>query len=214
MGKEEVLSRLRDAVVNLDVEGVRRAAEDALSAGVPPVEAISLGMARGMDVVGEKYESKEYFLSELIMAGEVMKEGINVLEPHMDRSGSQAVGRVVIGTVRGDLHDIGKNVVTMLLRAAGFDVTDLGTDVPADDFVKAVRERRPHIVAASSLLTTTMTEMKGIVEQLEKAGLRKSVKVIIGGAPVTPEYAEKIGADAAAKDAVDGVNKCKAWIAG
>jgi len=211
--EKAILERLRDGIVNFDIKGVQKACREALRVGLPPYRAIVDGMARGMEIVGQKYEVGEYFLAELIMAGETMKEGMKILEPYLKAGDMKAAGRVVIGTVRGDLHDIGKNVVIMLLQAAGFEVIDLGIDVPAVKFVEAVREHEPDILAMSALLTATMMEMKNVIEGLKKAGLREKVKVIIGGAPVTPEYAEEIGADAAAKDAVEGVRLCEAWMA-
>jgi len=208
----EVLAKLRDAIVNLDIDGVRRAAREALDAGVTPYEAVMDGMAKGMEVVGQKYEAGEYFLAELIMAGETMKEGLSVLEPHMKPGDMKHIGRVVIGTVEGDLHDIGKNVVITLLTASGFEVIDLGVDVPAEKFVEAVKQYKPDIVAMSALLTTTMVNMAKIIKALEQAGLRGKVKVIVGGAPLTEEYARQIGADAYGRDAVEGVNICKKWV--
>jgi len=207
------LGRIRDAIVNLDIDNIGRLCEEAVRAGVPAYEVVMEGMARGMEVVGEKYERNEYFLAELIMAGETMKEGMKVLEPYLKAGELKKIGKVVIGTVRGDLHDIGKNIVATLLSAAGFDVIDLGVDVPPEKFVEAVKENSPDIVGMSALLTTTMVEMEDIIKELKKAGLRDKVKVIIGGAPITREYAEKIGADAAARDAVEGVNICKSWMA-
>lgn len=213
MAKErEILEKLRDAVVNLDINGVQQACRDALAANIPPYRAVIGGLAKGIEIVGQKYEAMEYFLAELIMAGETMKEGMKILEPYLKAGDLKAVGRVVIGTVRGDLHDIGKNVVTTLLEAAGFEVIDLGIDVPAEKFVEAVRERKPNILAMSALLTVTMTGMETVIKEIEKAGLRNKVKVIIGGAPITTDYAKKIGADAAAKDAVEGVRLCKTWM--
>ncbi len=213
MAKEkEILNRLIDCIVNLDIDGVQQACKDALAAGIPPFRAVMEGMAKGMDVVGQKYEAKEYFLAELIMAGETMKEGMTILQPHLKPGDLKVTGKVVIGTVRGDLHDIGKNIVATLLKAAGFDTIDIGTDVPAEKFVEAVRERKPDIVGMSALLTVTMTEMETVIKELKKAGLRDEVKVIIGGAPITSDYAKKIGADAAAKNAVEGVNICKTWM--
>ena len=209
--EREILDRLRDSIVNFDIEGVREACKDAVESGIPPYRAVIDGMAKGMEIVGQKYEANEYFLAELIMAGETMKEGMKILEPHLKAGDVKATGRVVVGTVKGDLHDIGKNIVVTLLKAAGFDVIDLGIDVPAEKFVEAVKNNSPDIVAMSALLTTTMTEMENIIKELEKAGLRDKVKVIIGGAPITPDYARKIGADAAAKDAVEGVKICKEW---
>lgn len=213
MAKEkEILNRLIDCIVNLDIDGVQQACKDALAAGIPPFRAVMEGLAKGMDVVGQKYEAKEYFLAELIMAGETMKEGMTILQPHLKPGDLKVTGKVVIGTVRGDLHDIGKNIVATLLKAAGFDTIDIGTDVPAEKFVEAVRERKPDIVGMSALLTVTMTEMETVIKELKKAGLRDEVKVIIGGAPITSDYAKKIGADAAAKNAVEGVNICKTWM--
>jgi 5-methyltetrahydrofolate--homocysteine methyltransferase len=208
----EVLARLRDCVVNLDIDGVKRAAREALDAGVTPYEAIMDGMAKGMEVVGQKYEAGEYFLAELIMAGETMKEGLSVLQPYMKAGDMKHIGKVVIGTVEGDLHDIGKNVVITLLTASGFEVIDLGVDVPAEKFVEAVKQYKPDIVAMSALLTTTMVNMAKVIKALEQAGLRDKVKIIVGGAPLTEEYAKQIGADAYGRDAVEGVNICKKWV--
>jgi len=213
MSKEEkILTRLRDAIVNLDIEAVQKAAKDAIEAGIPAYKAVIEGMAKGMEIVGQKYEDGEYFLAELIMAGETMKEGMAVLEPHLKVGDIKTAGKVVIGTVRGDLHDIGKNVVITLLKAANFEVIDLGVDVSSEQFIEAVKEHNPDILAMSALLTTTMIEMENVIESLKKSGLRDKVKIIIGGAPITPEYAKKIGADAAAKDAVEGVRKCSEWV--
>ncbi len=141
-----------------------------------------------------------------------MKEGMTVLEPHLKAGDIRAAGKVIIGTVRGDLHDIGKNVVITLLRAANFDVVDLGVDISAEQFVEAVQKHNPDIIAMSALLTTTMIEMENVMNSLKKAGLRGKLKVIIGGAPITPDYAKKIGADAAARDAVEGVRICNEWM--
>ena len=209
--EKEVLSKLKDAIVNLDIDGVQKAAKEAVAQGIPAYKAVVDGMAKGMEVVGQKYEDGEYFLAELIMAGETMKEGMMVLEPYLKTGDIKSAGKIVIGTVKGDLHDIGKNVVMTLLKAANFDIVDLGVDVSAEQFVEAVKKNSPDIVAMSALLTTTMIEMESIVKMLQKEGLRKKVKIIIGGAPITPEYAKKIGADAAAKDAVEGVRTCTQW---
>ena len=209
--EKEILSNLKDAIVNLDIDGVQKAAKEAVAQGIPAYKAVVDGMAKGMEVVGQKYEDGEYFLAELIMAGETMKEGMTVLEPYLKTGDIKSAGKIVIGTVKGDLHDIGKNVVMTLLKAANFDIVDLGVDVSAEQFVEAVKKNSPDIVAMSALLTTTMIEMESIIKMLKKEGLRKKVKIIIGGAPITPEYAKKIGADAAAKDAVEGVRTCTQW---
>ena len=212
MGASDILQRLKDGVVNLDTEGTQKACIEALESEIPPYKAVSEGMGWGMKIVGEKYEAGEYFLSELIMAAEVMKDGMKILEPHLKAGDVEIVGRVAIGTVKGDLHDIGKNLVATLLEAAGFAVTDLGVDVPAEKFISAIREHQTDILAMSTLLTTTMTGMDVVIRETERTGLRRKVKIIIGGAPITPEYARKIGADAAAKDAVEAVNICKTWM--
>ena len=212
MSENGILRRLRDSVVNLDIEGVKQACKDALAEGIPPIKAVTEGMGKGMDIVGQKYEAKEYFLAELIMSGEVMKEGMKILKPYLKDAEVKRLGRIVVGTVKGDLHDIGKNIFATLLVAAGFDVIDLGVNITAEQFVEAVRENKPRILGLSALLTVTMQELGSIIEELEKADLRSQVKVIVGGAPLTEEYAKKIGADAYAPDAVAGVNMCKKWV--
>jgi 5-methyltetrahydrofolate--homocysteine methyltransferase len=209
--EKEILKRLRDCVVTFDSENVPKACEDALSAGIPAYEAIANGLSRGMEIVGRKYEVKECFLADLIIAGETMKEGMKILKPHLGTGDRSAMGTVVIGTVKGDLHDIGKDIVATLLEAAGFQVVDLGVDVSAEEFVRAVGNHKADILGMSALLTTTMPEMQLVIRELEKAGLRRKLNVIIGGAAISPEYAREIGADAVGKDAVDGVNICKTW---
>ncbi|MBS7604908.1 MAG: corrinoid protein [Candidatus Bathyarchaeia archaeon] len=212
MSWEEILGNIKSAIVNLDIENIQRLCLEAIKAGIPAYDIIMKGFSKGLEIVGENYERGEYYLAELVVAGETVKEGMKVLEPYLKGDEAQKIGKVVIGTVRGDLHDIGKNIVAILLRASGFDVIDLGVDVPPERFVEAVREHKPDIVAMSALLTTTMNEMENVIKALKEAGLRNNVKVIIGGAPVTDEFAKKIGADAAAKDAVEGVNICKSWL--
>jgi len=214
MTKKEILEKLKESIVNFDVEGIQKACKDALLSGISPYEAVMGGMAKGMEEVGKRYEAREYFLPELIIAGEVMKEGMKVLEPHLKTGEVKPIGKVVIGTVKGDIHDIGKNVVATLLRAAGFDVVDLGVDVSAERFVNVAREHKPDIVALSALLTSTMPEMELVIDALRKAKVRSKVKVIIGGASITAEYAKMIGADAGVREAFEGVNVCKAWRSG
>ena len=211
--EKEILAKLRDCVVSFDVENVQKACEDALAAGIPAYKAIADGLSRGMEIIGRKYEAKDCFLADLIMAGETMKEGMKILKPSLKLADVSAIGRVVIGTVRGDLHDIGKDIVAMLLEAGGFEVIDLGIDVSTDEFARAVSSHNANILGMSALLTTTMPEMESVIKELEKAKLRNKVKVIVGGAPISSEYAIQIGADAAGKDAVDGVGICKRWIA-
>ncbi len=214
MNEAEILERLRESVVNLDIEGVKKACQDALDQGIPPIKAITEGMAKGMDIVGQKYEAKEYFLAELVMSGEVMKEGMKILSPHLKDSDVKKMAKAVVGTVKGDLHDIGKNIFATLMMAAGFEVVDLGVNISPEQFVEAVRNHKPRILGISALLTVTMQELENVIKELGKANLRNQVKVIVGGAPLTEEYAKKIGADAYAPDAVAGVNICKKWVEG
>jgi 5-methyltetrahydrofolate--homocysteine methyltransferase len=177
----------------------------AIKAGVPAYKAVIEGMAAGMEVVGQKYDEGEYYLAELIVAGETMKEGMEVLGPHLKSSELSSAGKCVIGTVKGDLHDIGKNVFVSLLKAQNYDVIDLGVDVSPEQFVRAIEEHSPNILAMSALLTTTMGEMEKVIKEVEKQGHRNNLKIIIGGAPMTNDYALKIGADAAATDAIEGL---------
>jgi len=211
LGVEKYLLALKEAIVKLDFEGAVTAAKEAMAAGVDPNQAISEGMVSGMTVVGEKYEKGEYFLSELVVAAEVMKEGLNVVMPHVKGSlGTR--GRVVIATVEGDLHDLGKNIVTSLLRANGFDVIDLGVNTPTQKIVSTVKEHNPDIVGMSALLSITMPKMGEVIGALKAESLRGKVKVIVGGASLTPEFAQKIGADHKAVNALEGVKKCIDWV--
>ncbi len=209
---EEMLLRLSDCIVNFDMEGVKDAALEAIKTGMSPYEAVMDGMSKGIEKVGELYEKGEYFVGELIMAGETMKEGLAVLRPYMEKGDIKPIGTVVLGTVKEDLHDIGKNIVSILLEASGFKVVDLGVDIDGPKFVRAVKETNADVVAVSALLTTTMLNMKQVVEELKHAGLKGKVKVIIGGAPVTEKFSEEIGADAYANDAIKGVEICKKWM--
>ncbi|MGQ9596923.1 MAG: cobalamin B12-binding domain-containing protein [Thermoproteota archaeon] len=212
MSEVNLLNKLKDAIVNLDFDGSKSLAQEAVKKGIPPPEIISKGISAAMEEVGKKFEASEYFLSELIVAGEIGKEVSQMLQPYMRGTEIKKVGKVVIGTVKGDLHDIGKNIFGMMLEAAGFEVIDLGNDVPAEAFVNAVMNHKPDIVGMSALLTVTMVEMENVIKELKKSGLRDKVKVIIGGAPITEDYAKRIGADGYGKDAVVGVDICKAWV--
>jgi len=214
MSEETVLTRLKEAIVNLDFDGSKNLAQEAIAKGIPPNEIISKGISAAMEDVGKKFENSEYFLSELIVAGEISKEITQMLQPYLTGFDIKRIGKVVIGTVKGDLHDIGKNILGMMLESAGFEVIDLGSDVPAEAFVDAVKSNQPDIVGMSALLTVTMVEMENVINALKKAGLRDKVKVIIGGAPITDEYANRIGADGYGKDAVVGVEICKSWVKG
>jgi 5-methyltetrahydrofolate--homocysteine methyltransferase len=210
--EQKYLESLKEGIVNLDFDTTIKTAKEAMEAGVNPIRAITNGLAEGLWIVGEKFERKEYFLSELVVAAEVMKEATSIIQPYIKEGGARAKGRVVLATVQGDNHDIGKSLVATLLRASGFEVVDLGVDVPTPKIVEAVKEEKPEILGLSALLTVTMPEMGEVIKGLKAAGLREHVKIIVGGSPVTKEFAEKIGADYRAADAVDGVNKCVEWM--
>jgi len=212
MDEQKHLKALKQAIINLDFEGMHKAAREAMDAGVEPQRAIMEGMAPAMAVVGGKFETGEYFLSELVVAGEVMKEGMEIITPYIKADSSQKIELVVMATVEGDYHDIGKNLVATLLKAQGFGVIDLGTDVPVSRIVEAVKEHNALIVGLSALLTSTMATMGEVIKALEEGSLRNRVKVIIGGAPVTPQFAQKIGADHGALNAMEGVHKCVEWV--
>ncbi len=189
------LKPLYDAVLEGDLKAAQAATTQALAAGGEPLRLVQEGMMPAMAEVGRRFEAGEYFVPELLLSARAMKGALELLRPRLSASGVQPVGRVVLGTVQGDLHDIGKNLVAAMLEGGGYEVIDLGVDVKPERFVAAVREKRPHIVAMSALLTTTMRAMKTTIDALRNAGVRDKVKVLIGGAPVTRDYAEEIGAD-------------------
>jgi len=202
--KECVLENIRKSIVELKRGDVISSVKKALDLKTDPLDIVDY-MTKGMMDVGEKYENGEYFLMELILAGSAAKEVLNLIKPHLSSAHTLQRGTVVIGTVQGDLHDIGKNLVIAMLSSAGYAVTDLGVDVPAEKFVNFVREKKPDIVALSALLTVTMNQMKVIIDKLKEAGLRDSVKIMVGGRPITQEFADVIGADAYGRNAVDAI---------
>lgn len=189
------LQALYDAILNGNFKVAREVTQQALAEGKDPAALVHDTMIPAMNEVGRRYEANEYFVPELLIAARAMKASLELIRPLLAEKGAEPVGRVVIGTVQGDLHDIGKNLVAAMLEGAGFDVVDLGVDVPPEKFVAAVREKNASIVALSALLTTTMHAMKAVVENLNASGLHGKVKIIIGGAPVTQKYADEIGAD-------------------
>ncbi len=203
------LSLLSKAIDVGDREKTIQLTNEALSAGTNPQDIIVHGLQAGMAVVGEKFSNGEYFLPDMLMAARAMKAALEILKPLLKETGIPTIGKVVIGTVEGDMHDIGKNVVATLLSGNGFEVFDLGLNVPAKKFIDEVSEKKPHILGMSALLTTTMPVMGKVIKALEEAGLRSSVKVIVGGAPVTQDYANYIGADAYAHDGGKAVPVCK-----
>ena len=206
-------SELYDAILNGDAKRAHTATQVALTAGVPPMDLISESMVPAMDEVGKLFEAEEYFVPELLLAGRAMKSSMELLRPLMVSSGQKLAARVVIGTVKGDLHDIGKNIVGSMLEGSGFEVIDLGADVAPEKFVAAVEERKPQIVCMSALLTVTMPAMKTTIEALKTAGLRTQVKVLIGGAPVTMQYAKEIGADGYSENASGAVGLVRDLLA-
>ena len=208
-----VLSELKQSVIDGEAEKTEELVHKALGEGLPPEQVLKEGLIAAMAEVGRLFEEGEFFVPEMLIAARAMKGGLAILRPQLAAANVQAVGKVVIGTVQGDLHDIGKNLVGMMLEGAGFDVIDLGTDVPAQKFVEAVRIYQPEFVGCSALLTTTMPRMKDVVAELVKAGLRDQVKVMIGGAPITQQYADDIGADIFAPDAASAANRARQAVA-
>ncbi len=206
------LSELAKTIEKGDRDAAVKETEKALDAGVSPEQIIIKGLQVGMGMVGEKFSSGEYFLPDMLLAARAMKASLEVLKPLLTRTGMPTIGRVIIGTVEGDMHDIGKNIVATFLSGGGFEVFDLGLNVPNQKFIDAVREKKPHILGLSALLTTTMPNMGRIIKTLEEEGLRAGVKVIVGGAPVTAHYARLIGADAYARDGGEAIPVCKKLV--
>ena len=209
---EPVLQNLYDAIMNGDAGSAPTLVQQALDQKLPASQILNDGMIAAMNHVGKLFEEGEFFVPEMLIAARAMQAGLAVLKPFLAQAEVKAAGRVVAGTVKGDLHDIGKNLVCMLLEGAGFEIIDLGTDVAPEKFVQVVHEGRADIVALSALLTTTMPNMKVTIEALKNAGVRENVKVMIGGAPVTQAYAEQIGADGYAPDASRAVALAKSLM--
>ena len=204
---EEIYEKLAQAVIDGEVDDVIELANQALDDGLDPLTCINEGLTKGIQRVGELFSSGEYFLPELIIGADVMKAGLDILEPAMLADQKREVaGKVVLGTVKGDLHEIGKTLVSTMLTANGFQVIDIGVDKSSADFITAIKEEEATIVGASALLTTTMLQQKELIKAIEEAGLRKQVKIMVGGAPVTASYANEIGADGYAEDAISAVD--------
>jgi corrinoid protein of di/trimethylamine methyltransferase len=203
----DVLNQLQEAVIAGDPERARELAAQALAASIAPLDAIDQALNPGMQIVGDRYECGDYFIPDLMMAAEAMKAAMEELEPELTarQEQRQILGTVVIGTVEGDIHEIGKSLVATMLGAAGFQVHDLGVDVPVGRFVEQVKATNANVVGLSALLTTTMRNQEAVIEALAEAGLREGVKVVIGGAPASPEWAVTIGADGYAENANEAV---------
>ncbi len=204
---------LYDAILNGDAKKAHAVTQSAIAAGVGPMTLIAETMVPAMDEVGRLFETEEYFVPELLLAGRAMKSAMELLRPLMVASGQKLSAKVIIGTVKGDLHDIGKNIVASMLEGSGFEVVDLGIDVSPEKFVAAVTDQQPQIVCMSALLTVTMPAMKTTIDALSTAGVRTRVKVLIGGAPVTIQYAREIGADGYSENASGAVGLVRTLLA-
>ncbi len=209
----KILEQIASNLYNGEDGVVADLVQQALDQGMTPAEILNGGLIAGMDEVGKGFKGGELFVPEVLIAARAMHAGMNVLRPLLAESAVLSAGKYVIGTVQGDLHDIGKNLVRMMLEGAGFETIDLGTDIKPDTFVAAVREHQPQLLGMSALLTTTMPGMKATIEALEEAGLRDAVKIMVGGAPVTAAFAEQIGADAYAPDAATAVDVARGLVA-
>ncbi len=206
------LDELFETILNGEMGAAPGNVQAALDAGIAPDVILNAGMIAAMAEVGQLFEEGEFFVPEMLIAARAMQAGLTVLRPHLVASGVDPLGTVVLGTVQGDMHDIGKNLVSMMLEGAGFEVIDLGVDVKPETFIESVRENNPEVVAMSALLTTTMPKMGVTIEAMRAAGVLDSVKVMVGGAPVTAEFAEKIGAHGYAPDASQAANLAKSFI--
>ena len=206
------LEMIRESLISGDIERAEELTSSALQSGISAKEILDRELIPGLDEVGKRFQEGEYFFPELLVSGEAMKAALACLKPELAKSSSATTGKYAIGTVKGDIHDIGKNIVIMMLEGNGWEVTDLGIDVPTETFVKAVKEEGCQILGMSALLTTTIPRLAETIEELKAQGLRDKVIVMVGGVSVTKEHAEKIGADAFGKDAVDAVSEAKRLI--
>jgi corrinoid protein of di/trimethylamine methyltransferase len=207
------LKQLHEAIIRGDAKASQSITQQALAEGVDPLKLINDCMIPAMDEVGRRFECSEYFVPELLISARAMKSALELIRPLLTARGDQPAGRVAIGTVKGDLHDIGKNLVASLLEGGGFEVIDLGVNVAPETFIATVKEKKANIIALSALLTTTMPAMKTTIDALKQAGLREHVKVLIGGAPITQKYADEIGADGYSENAVGAVALAKKAVA-
>ena len=203
---DEKIQEVYNAILNGAMAETSGIVQEALDAGNTPDVILNEGLITAMSEIGQRFEAGEVYVPEMLISAKSMKFGLELLRPHLVAADVQPLGRVVIGTVQGDLHDIGKNLVGMMMEGAGFEVIDLGVDVKAEDLIEAVKEHNPDIVALSALLTTTMSNMKKAVHMLEDAGIKGDVKIMVGGAPVTQEFADEIGADGFRSDASQAAN--------
>jgi 5-methyltetrahydrofolate--homocysteine methyltransferase len=204
-----IFKQIADEVIKGQADTVKDLVNQALSENISAEDVLNNGLVAGMNVVSEKFKSNEFFIPEVLVSARAMSAGLDILNPLLAEANVKAKGKVVLGTVKGDLHDIGKNIVGMMLQGAGYEIIDLGADVPKEKFIEFTQKEDANMVGMSALLTTTMIHMQEIIQGLEDAGLRDKVKVIIGGAPVTQAYADQIGADGYAPDAASAVDLAK-----
>jgi methylmalonyl-CoA mutase cobalamin-binding domain/chain len=209
---KDILSSVSEAIANVESELTQRRVHDALSAGCSPIQVLD-ALRKGLEIVGERYDCSEYFISELVITGQIMKDAVKILEPHMNGKSFAAKGAIVLGSALGDMHDIGKNIVKMMLASQGYEVHDLGVDVPPERFAEKAKEVRAKVVGASALLTTTVPMSADIVNRLEKIGLSSKVKVILGGAAVRPDMVRRYHVDAAVIDVIQGIRIIDRWMA-
>lgn len=209
----EILQKISEELQRGNFQEMPRLVEEALKANLPPSKILSDGLVAGMDIVGEKFRRDELFMPEVLISARAMQAAMDVLRPKLVETGAKLAGKIILGTVKGDLHDIGKNLVGMLMEGAGYQVIDLGIDVPSEKFVESVKANKPNVLGLSALLTTTMPKMKEVIESLTEAGIRDQVIVMVGGAPVTEKFAKDIGADAYAPDAASAVEKVRELLA-
>lgn len=203
--QEELYAALSECVVNMEDEAVVNVAEEYIAAGYPAINGILKGLVDGMQRASELYEQEEYFIPELLICSDAMYNGLDVLRPHLEKSDSQNKQKIVIGVVEGDTHDIGKNLVRIMLEAAGYEMYDLGRDVPLQSFVDKAKEINADVIAMSTLMSTTMPGLGQVIEKLAAEGMRDKMKVIVGGAPISPAFAKSIGSDGYAANAVEAV---------
>ena len=212
MGKSVL--KVKEAIYDLDIDNIKDIVKERLDQGIEPWSIIKDGMGEGMAVVGDRFEKGEYYLADLILAGEVMKEGMEILEDKIDKAESGSKGTVILATVKGDIHDIGKNIVGVMLSASDFEVIDLGVDVPEDKIVKAVKDTGAPAIGLSVLLTTMIGAIKDVVDALKEAGLRDKVKIMVGGGTLDEKVGEYVGADSFGRFAGDAVSMAQKWTGG
>ncbi len=210
--KQDVLNEMAQKLIKGDADGVKTLTQQALSQEISAVDILNKGLVSGMNVVGDKFKNNEFFIPEVLIAARAMKAGMEIIRPMLVEAKVKSRGRVIMGTVRGDLHDIGKNIVAMMLEGAGFDVVNLGADMTIEKIMEQMKEDPADVVGLSALLTTTMVYMKDVVDALNEAGMKDKVKVIVGGAPITQAYADEIGADGYAPDAASSVDLVKGLL--